>query len=177
MTAWVGRVVIGGSEWGYINQGWYGFPYMLMLMFQVGDEPWALSTAVVKDLIPLVSLQSCPHLNTNVVGLLNYHGEHLPVVDVSAVVAKLRSPIDFSTRIAIVEVEAAPGKDTVSSSEFDPAEKVKLGLMLDGACETAELTKQVTMPFTHEFIQSMLESPSGTVVQQLALSSLLQVVS
>lgn len=147
-----------------------------MLLFRIKDEPWALSIADVKDLIPLVKLQPCVHLGENVVGLLNYHGEHLPVIDVSSVLACQRSPDAFSTRIAVVEIEL-DADDDVASEETDV---VRLGLILDQAYETADLTKAVDIPSQKfadgPFIESMLESAEGSVVQQLALSPLLSQV-
>lgn len=136
---------------------------MLMLLFRIKDEPWALSIAEVKDLIPLVKLQSCEHLGENVVGILNYHGEHLPVVDVSSIVAHQRAPDAFSTRIAIIELE-----------------KIKLGLILDQAYETTDLTKTVDIPlqtFTDtSFIQALFTNAEGSVIQQLALAPFLSKV-
>ncbi|MEL6553427.1 MAG: chemotaxis protein CheW [Cyanobacteria bacterium J06621_11] len=153
---------------------------MLMLLFRIKDEPWALSIDDVKDLIPLVTLQPCVHLGENVVGLLNYHGEHLPVIDVSSVLARQRSPDAFSTRIAIVEIEVEIELDADADLVSEETDVVRLGLILDQAYETADLTKAVDIPLQKfadgPFIQSMLESAEGSVVQQLALSPLLSQV-
>ncbi|MEL7333539.1 MAG: chemotaxis protein CheW [Cyanobacteria bacterium J06560_2] len=128
-----------------------------MLMFQVDGEPWALATTAVKDLIPRVDLQPCAYVGDGVVGLLNYHSEHVPVMDISAVVGSQPSSDLFSTRIAIVEVDEA---------------STSLGLILDRAAETTHLSRTLELPTQSPFIQATYESPSGQVVRQLALPPL-----
>jgi len=142
-----------------------------MLLFQIADEPWAIAAAEVKDLVPLVTLQpyagAAERVAAPIAGLLNYHGEHLPVVDVAQSVAHQRAPSVLSTRIAIVEmpIEApveAPAEASVT----------RLGLILDRAYETAYLTESVNLPVNSPYVSATLEGPDG-IVQQLAIANLL----
>jgi len=161
------------------------FAYMLMLLFQIADESWAIAVSEVKDLIPLVTLQpysgatfraeeasaedsikdsikdsSHERTDAHIFGLLNYHGEHLPVIDIAQLIARQRAPSALSTRIAIVEL-AATGD----------AAPQKRGLILDRAYETAYLSKNVDLPANSPYVDATLEGPNG-IVQQLATAKL-----
>ena len=151
-----------------------------------------MSVTDVKDLIPLVKLQPCDHVGESVVGLLNYHGEHLPVIDVSSVVAHQHSPDAFSTRIAIVEVESEPEFESgpeeeisagaqLSGSRLHGTSLFRLGLILDQVYETAELTQDVNTSLQEfaqsPFIRAMLKDSQGMVVQQLAIAPLLSKIN
>ena len=155
---------------------------MLMLLFQVGDAPWAVAAAEVKDLMPLVTLQpltptaieGMPEREANLAGLLNYHGDRIPVFDVSTLLGQNATTQSKSTRIALVEVatgdKSEPAKP--ASSKTTPT-KQKLGLILDKAYETADLKEKVTIPTQDTYVQELLKGPAEQVVRRLKLSELL----
>lgn len=136
---------------------------MLMLLFQVEDEPWAIAAAEVEDIVSLASLQALSSVATEqyqqLAGVLNYHGESLPVIDVSAVLGGQPAPQALSTRIAVVK----------DSGGEDGA---RYGLILDRAYETAYLSETVCLPFHDRYVQAALKGPQG-VVRRLAIAPLL----
>lgn len=146
---------------------------MLMLLFRVKDETWALPTAEIKELISLVTLQSCSYSKNSVSGLLNYHGEYLPVIDVSNVIAQQRATHAFSTRIAVVDIEVDSSNSTTAASVF------RLGLILEKAykipylTQSADLSSQKSM--TAPLVHSVFQGAEG-VVQRLSTSALLSQV-
>lgn len=153
-----------------------------MLLFRVGDEPWALAAADVKDIVPFVTLQpftaamqrgSAEQLSDSqiaspdsagLVGLLNYHGDRIPVVDVSALMGHPCATQVMSTRIAIVELLADDvGNECVA----------KLGLILDRAYEMADLSERVVIPIQQAYVQEMFKGPQAQVIRRLSISPLL----
>lgn len=82
---------------------------MLMLTFQIKEEPWAIAADEIEALEPLVALQKLPYSAGQFAGLLNYHGERLPVIDVSAFVSGESVPLSLGTRIAIVSTASLNG--------------------------------------------------------------------
>jgi chemotaxis signal transduction protein len=136
---------------------------MLMLLFQIGDERWALAAAEVKAVIPLVDLQ--PHSQSMIAGLLNYHGEILPAVDVSAVIAHRAAPQMFSTRAVIVE-----GQGTRQGA------RQRMALVVERAGETAWLSETVNLPVQNAYVCAAMKNSKGEIVQRLAIAPLFEQV-
>ncbi len=81
---------------------------MLLLTFTVAGEPYALDVASVVELVPRVPLRAVPHAPAYLVGLLEYRGEVVPVIDLGLLLASTPSGERLSTRIILVA--AAQGK-------------------------------------------------------------------
>ncbi len=133
------------------------FAAMLMLLFQIGDERWAIAASEVKAVIPLVNLQ--PHSQPMIAGLLNYHGEILPAVDVSALIARKAAPQMLSTRAVIVENIGQ-----------------RLALVVERAGETAWLSETVNLPAQNAYTCAVMKNSVGTIVQRLAIAPLFKQV-
>jgi chemotaxis-related protein WspB len=56
-------------------------------------------------IVPVVSLHDVPQTPVYVVGILNYHGESVPVIDIRALMTGKRSDNRLSTRIAIIRFD------------------------------------------------------------------------
>ena len=65
---------------------------MLFLMFRVGSDRYALDASRVVEVLPLVGLTKVLRAPAGVAGTLNYHGEFVPVVDVSTVIMGRPAP-------------------------------------------------------------------------------------
>lgn len=142
---------------------------MLMLLFRVGGDPWAIAAADIKDLVPAVTLQSFSPVaqqagngehpeQVRFAGLLNYHGDRIPVIDVSALLGHPSAAPIMSTRIAIIE--------SADKTEM-------LGLILEQAHETADLQEKITLPMLQAYVQEILKGPGDQVIRRLALPPLL----
>ncbi len=134
---------------------------MLMLLFQVEDERWAIAATAVVAVMPNVSLQTMPHSHSAVAGLLNYHDEILPAIDVSALLGNEPAPPLLSTRIVIVE-------GIVSGSSC------KVALMVDRAGETIQLTERISLPGQSLYAAAAFKAMDGEMIQQLAIAPLLK---
>ncbi|HVZ33385.1 MAG TPA: chemotaxis protein CheW, partial [Polyangiaceae bacterium] len=56
---------------------------MLFLLFHLGAEWYALDTAAVREVLPLLELRAIPKAPAGVAGVIDYHGLALPVIDLS----------------------------------------------------------------------------------------------
>jgi chemotaxis-related protein WspB len=56
-------------------------PAILFLTFRIGDETYALDTADICEVLPLLRITRVPHAPSGVAGLINYRGRSVPVVD------------------------------------------------------------------------------------------------
>ena len=79
---------------------------MLFLLFQLGDARYALDTAAVVEIMPGVALKPILRAPEGVVGLLDYHGRPVPVLDLCALATGQSAPARFSTRLILVRVPA-----------------------------------------------------------------------
>jgi chemotaxis signal transduction protein len=146
------------------------FTAMLMLLFQIGEERWAIAASEVKAVIPLVNLQ--PHGQSIAAGLLNYHGEILPAIDVSALITQKTAPQMLSTRAVVVENCGELGIDSNALSSSNQ----RMALVVERAGETAWLSETVRLPVQNAYAYAAMKNASGEIVQRLAIAPLFKQV-
>ena len=82
---------------------------MLFLLFQVGDDRFALDATRVVEVVPLLDLKEIPQAPRGVAGLFNFHGRPVPAVDVSDLALNRPAKERLSTRIIVVHYPDAAG--------------------------------------------------------------------
>ena len=75
---------------------------MLLLLFQVGDNLYALECDRVTEVIPLVALRKIHHVPDYVTGAFNYRGDIVPVIDLCHLIHGTTCHRRFSTRIIMI---------------------------------------------------------------------------
>lgn len=75
---------------------------MLFLLFQLGDDRYALEASRVVEAVPLLELRRLPQAPKGVAGMINYLGRPVPVVDVSELTLGQCARERLSTRIILV---------------------------------------------------------------------------
>lgn len=78
---------------------------MLMLLFQIGPDSYALDAEYVVEIFPKIKLKKIPCSKDFVAGLLNYGGMPIPVVDIPQLIIKRPSDSALHTRIILVNHE------------------------------------------------------------------------
>jgi chemotaxis-related protein WspB len=104
---------------------------MLMLVFHINNQRYALPSQQVVEVIPLVNLTSLPHTDEYVVGVFNYRGSVVTVVDLCQLIVGKPCGEHLSTRIIIVKC--------CKSKQNQPSEiegTFLLGLMAERVIET-----------------------------------------
>ncbi|MBP0019568.1 MAG: chemotaxis protein CheW [Cyanobacteria bacterium SBLK] len=97
---------------------------MLMLLFRVGKERYALDTTSVVEVIPKIDLIEYRGTQPSVAGRFNYQGQIVPVLELSRILGETPCLAVLSARIILVDL--AP---TGSSPRL-------LGLLVEQATET-----------------------------------------
>ncbi|HVM48773.1 MAG TPA: chemotaxis protein CheW [Candidatus Acidoferrum sp.] len=75
---------------------------MLFLLFQVGENRYALETSRVVEVVPLVELKPLPQAPEGVAGVFDYRGRPIPAVDLASLMLGRPARELLSTRIVVV---------------------------------------------------------------------------
>jgi chemotaxis-related protein WspB len=97
---------------------------MLFLLFQIGPDRYALDIHSVAEILPLVQIAPMPSVPISVVGVFNYRGTPIPVVDLSQLLLQRAALKRFNTRLVIVHYQDQGGAGHL------------LGLIAERATET-----------------------------------------
>ena len=81
----------------------------MLLCFSLGDERFALDTKGVQKVVPLVQLKKIPNAPAWVAGVMRYHGQLVPVIDLCALNIQQPAARQMSTRIMVIDYAAADG--------------------------------------------------------------------
>jgi chemotaxis-related protein WspB len=113
---------------------------VLFLLFELGQDRYALDVRQVAEVLPLVDLKQVPQAPPSVAGILNYRGEPVPVIDVSQLMLGRRAQRRLSTRVVLVQYPDADGQPRL------------LGLIAERATQTVrrEETDFVASGVTNE---------------------------
>ena len=84
---------------------------MLLLLFQIGADRYALDTSSVLEIVPRVTLRRVPGATPGLAGLLEYHGAAVPVLDLRELVSGQPAASMFSTRLVLVRAPLSPAAD------------------------------------------------------------------
>jgi chemotaxis-related protein WspB len=97
---------------------------MLFLVFRLGNDRYAIECRQVIEVLPLVNAKQIPRAPAGVVGVFDYHGASIPLIDLAEMALGKPSRKWMSTRIIVVKY----GRD--------PGETHALGLVAEQATET-----------------------------------------
>ena len=75
---------------------------MLCLLFQLGDERYALRAAEVCEVLPALAVRPIAHAPRGIAGIVDYRGTSLPVIDLSQIVLSRPAEMRLSTRLIVV---------------------------------------------------------------------------
>jgi chemotaxis-related protein WspB len=76
---------------------------MLLLLFRVADEDYAVEAGRVVEVVPRVALRSLPHAPRALAGVFRYRGRVVPVIDLGILLGNGPCPARLSTRIILAD--------------------------------------------------------------------------
>jgi chemotaxis-related protein WspB len=76
---------------------------MLFLVFEMADGRYAIDTAQVDEVLPLVEWRSMPGVPAAVRGVFSFHGTLVPLLDMTLLATGNPADPDRETRIALVQ--------------------------------------------------------------------------
>ncbi len=83
---------------------------MLFLVFQIGNDRYALPAKSVVEVVPLLNLKHLPHAPRSIAGVFNYRGVPVPAMDLSDLTLGRPALERMSTRIIVVNCPDANGQ-------------------------------------------------------------------
>jgi chemotaxis-related protein WspB len=83
---------------------------MKVLVFHIGHDRYALPLAKIDRVLPVAALKALPGAPGYVRGLLDLHGEPVPVIDLSNLAGMPPNAVRYDTRILLIDVPAAGGR-------------------------------------------------------------------
>jgi chemotaxis-related protein WspB len=84
---------------------------MLFLLFQLGNDRYALDASRIVEVTPYLNLKRLPQAPKGVAGLFNYRGQPVPVVDLCEMATGVPARERLSTRMVIVHYRTNHGSD------------------------------------------------------------------
>ena len=99
---------------------------MLFLLFQLGNDRYALEAGQVIEVVPLIRFKQIPHAPSGVAGIFNYHGIPVPLIDMTDLALGRPSQSKMSTRIVLVNYIE------------DSGTKKLIGVLAENVTETIE---------------------------------------
>lgn len=124
----------------------------MLLCFSLGDERFALDTQLVREVAPLVQLKKIPNAPAWVAGIMRYHGQLVPVIDLCALNMGQPAERKMSTRIIIADYTATEGSNRL------------LGLL-------AEKVTEILQRQPEEFSDSGIQTPDSPWLGGIASDS------
>lgn len=82
---------------------------MKVLVFHIGDDRYGLPLRQVRRVLPLLELKGIPLAPDSVAGLMNLHGDPVPVIDLARISGGAPSRRHFDTRIVLADYSAPDG--------------------------------------------------------------------
>lgn len=107
---------------------------MLFLMFRIGADRYVIDAQQIEQVLPLMNAKAAPGAPAGVVGLINYRGEPVPLIDLSLLALGRPSAEAMSTRILLMRY---PGEDGALHRLALCAERVVEAMHRDPAAFTA----------------------------------------
>ena len=111
---------------------------MLFLIFQLGQDRYAMEPQHIVEVFPMLQTKSLPQAPPGVLGLFNYHGRAVPLLDLMEFSHGRPSRGALSTRIVLVHY---PSPDS-SAANTEASERPLLGLVAEQATTLLRLPRE-----------------------------------
>jgi chemotaxis-related protein WspB len=82
---------------------------MKLLVFHIGPDRYGLPLRQIRRVLPLMELKGLPLAPHAVAGLMNLHGQPVPVIDLARLAGYEASADNFDTRIVLADYTAPGG--------------------------------------------------------------------
>lgn len=119
---------------------------MKVLVFHIGIDRYGLRLAAIVRVLPLLELKQLPLVPDYVAGLMDLHGDPVPVIDLSRLAGLAPAALQFDTRIVVVDYHAANGTSHalgLMASRVRGIVEIDDGKLADSGVATAPFLGQV----------------------------------
>lgn len=148
---------------------------MLMLLFYVGRDCYALDCEYVVEIIPRVKLKNIPHAPDYFSGLLNFGGMPIPVIDICQIIQgrpsapclhtriillNYFSPVGESSYLGMIAEKVTESVDREKSEFIDPGLVVKDLPFLGGVLNEEKTSMQLLS------VEDLFKSMGGVLLKE-----------
>jgi chemotaxis-related protein WspB len=145
----------------------------LFVQFQIGGEGYLLEAARIACVLPMVEFRSIPHAPVGIVGVFDYRGRAVPLIDLSELALGTPAARHFSTRLLLVPIDAAVQGEPTGK----PGCTRLLGLIAERATQTirraaADFTAAGVTSHAAPYLDSVT-AVGGRLLQRIDVSKLL----
>lgn len=114
---------------------------MTYLLFQIGADRYALEIRRIAEALPRVKLKAIPQAAAGIAGVFDYHGQPIPVVDLTALALGRPARNSFSTRLLVVNYATADSatrllgllaEQATTTKRFEPEDFQEAGVATPG---------------------------------------------
>ena len=142
---------------------------MLLIQVYIGEKSFAINVEFVRAIVPAVSLRPVPCAPEAVVGVFEYRGNIVPVVDLCYLVEHRAASVALSSRFIIVNVSYTRG--SVEGTEL-------LALLAERVTETVNVDDDdLRDPGVHAdgaaFLGPVYRSSEGKLIQLFEVDTIL----
>jgi chemotaxis-related protein WspB len=138
---------------------------MLFLIFQLGNDRYAVEVTHVIEVLPLVNVKYLPRAPAGVAGMFDYHGEPVLLIDLAELALGTPSRKWMSTRIIVV------------SDNREPSVRRVLGLLAEQVTETVRRSEEdfrdAGVSVSNAPYLGPVTTHAGSIVQRIEVQSLL----
>jgi chemotaxis-related protein WspB len=148
---------------------------MLMMVFHLGDDRFALPAGQVDEVVPLAPLRDVPRAPDYVAGLMDYRGRLLPVIDLCRFLLGRPARRHYSSRILVVTTPQRPepfgllAEHVTETLNCTADDMIPSGVTVDEAPYLGDLVRdmhgliQCIQPddLLDEKVRALLNAPAG----------------
>jgi len=143
---------------------------MAMLLFSVGDNRYVLENRFIFRIIPHVILKNFPHASPYVLGLLNFTGTPIPIIDFCQLIEQRPAKEAFNSRIIILR-----------DPDLDVSQSPLFGLLAEKVTDILPLHSNQFMEtgfYLHQFPYLIgAYSDHEGIIQKISFEKLFQYLS
>ena len=136
---------------------------MLFLLFQLGEDRYAIEATAVVEVLPIVQMKAIPQAPTGIAGLINYRGTPVPVVDLCAWALQRPAQRRMSTRLIVVQAEGAPRHLALLAEQATDSVRLEPSQFVPSGVTTAEA----------RYLGPVATDANGKLIQRVELAKLL----
>ena len=130
---------------------------MLLLLFETGNGRFALDCREVVEIIPLIRLKKIPAAPPFVAGIINYHSQAVPVLDLCVLTESVPCREVYSTRIVLVRYPLSEDDDRlvglIAERVTDVVKSSQTCRRTSGVLIDEALNEYISQPGSEEMVQ------------------------
>lgn len=125
---------------------------MEFVLFNSGNQKFALPLSNIERVIPIIGITKIPELPSFVPGIINFHSEFIPVVDMQALIGRNKREVNLLDHLIIIQTQ-----------------HLKLALWTERVIQTFsveqnDISSSACLAFEHQYVNGLVRREDGTIL-------------